>query len=314
MHHYTAYGLGIRSALVLPELQPSPSDNPDVNIRRGKVGFSLSSDGREQERYLVGADQAYLAWAGVGAYLVRHGNEIVVEPCSEDDESIVRLPLLGTIMALLLQQRGHLVLHASAVAVGGQAVVFVAGKGNGKSTMAATLCARGHSLLADDVVALDVSGERPIVLSGFPQVKLWPDAVRSVGGDPALLPRVAPGYEKRSRRMAESFESHPIPLAGIYLLSVATESKLTLLPPRDAILRLISNSYAARFGAMLLRGKAASQHLRQCTALVRTVPVFDLARPRSLALLSEGARLVEEQMQCTKPRRCQPDPLTAWSA
>jgi len=38
--------------------------------------------------------------------------------------------------------------------VNGNAVVFLGNKGYGKSTMAATLYARGHSFLADDLVLI----------------------------------------------------------------------------------------------------------------------------------------------------------------
>ena len=145
--------------------------------------------------------------AQVGAFLVRGGKEIIVDAISGVEESLIRLPLLGMVLAAVLQQRGLLVLHASAVAFNGDAVAFLGGSGWGKSTLAATLYARGHPLVADDLVAVDVGGrENPIVLPGFPQLKLLPEAAAaSLGDDAELLPRLASGFDKRSHRAANEF-------------------------------------------------------------------------------------------------------------
>ena len=70
---------------------------------------------------------------------MRGGQEVIVEPSPDADERAVRLCLLGPIVALIPHQRGRLILHASAVAVGGDAIAFLGGQGWGKSTIAAAL-------------------------------------------------------------------------------------------------------------------------------------------------------------------------------
>ena len=56
--------------------------------------------------------------------------------------------------AAWLRLRGVPALHASAVAVGGAALAVVGSAGAGKSTTAAARAARGHAVVADDVLAL----------------------------------------------------------------------------------------------------------------------------------------------------------------
>src|SRR3989454_2089338 len=51
----------------------------------------------------------------------REGREIVVEPAPGVDAGTLRLFLLGPVRAVLLHQRGFLVLHASAVVLDGGA-------------------------------------------------------------------------------------------------------------------------------------------------------------------------------------------------
>ncbi|NHC16237.1 hypothetical protein, partial [Motilibacter deserti] len=70
------------------------------------------------------------------------------------------LPLLfnGLVTSLLLMLRGSLVLHASAVAVEGDAVAFAGHPRRGKSTSATLACAAGAALVTDDVLRVDQPG------------------------------------------------------------------------------------------------------------------------------------------------------------
>src|SRR2546421_12252878 len=202
IHSYFAYGLGIHSLLPLPEFMAAPV-GADVVIKMCDVSHSFP-DVRDAQSFHMSAtpQETCISWDRLGTFLVRNGKEIIIEPFPGAEERLLRLPLWGAVLAILLHQRGLLVLHASAVGINGSAVAFIGGKGQGKSTTAATIYARGHKLLADDVVALDMNNSGgPMVLSGIPQFKLWPEAVSSLGDNPELLPKIFSGCEKRARRV-----------------------------------------------------------------------------------------------------------------
>src|SRR3954447_15177733 len=148
---YVAYGLGIRATMPLPELVEGEAKT-EVSIRFGCV-YPMLPEIAEKDwcRYSLSSSEDYLFWQGIGAFLVRGGCEIVVDPYPGVDERVLRLLVLGPVLAVLLHQRGRLLLHASAVAVDNEAVLFLGSAGWGKSTMAATLHARGHSLVTDDI-------------------------------------------------------------------------------------------------------------------------------------------------------------------
>ncbi|MEZ4728995.1 MAG: hypothetical protein R3E79_17820 [Caldilineaceae bacterium] len=192
-------------------------------------------------------------------------------------------------------------LHASAVACHGAAVAFVGAKGQGKSTMAAALYARGHPLLSDDVVA--IAGCEPglgqaqlTVLAGSPQLKLWPDAAAAVlSADPATLTRLAAGYEKRARCTRDSFSQRPLPLSSIVVLGEGRVPQIKQLAAPEALIQVMGHSYIARFGKQFFQAKSEIGHLQQFTHLINQVPVYTLTRPRTLALLPEVTQLVEEQ-------------------
>lgn len=71
----------------------------------------------------------------------------------------VALLIVGSLVAYLLSAAGRLVLHASAVEVDATAVGFVGFSGQGKTTVAALLCAEGYPLVTDDLLPVDSGPE-----------------------------------------------------------------------------------------------------------------------------------------------------------
>jgi hypothetical protein len=297
VYNYRTYDLRIRSSLSLPELTPQAGADPDVVIRLGPVARAVCPERVDEHCFAFSEKEFYLSWDRIGRFLIRNGDEIIVDPLPGIDGRSIRLPLLGTVLALLLHQRGVFTLHASAVDICGGAVAFLGNKGWGKSTLAAALYGRGHAFVADDIVALTLRGsEPPSVAPGFPQFKLYPDAVaHSLGDNPDDLAPLVAGYEKRARRVTERFSARALPLTALCILSIGPVPGLTTLEPHEALPHLIAHTYVARFGKQLLAGPAALRHLRQCASLLNNVPVYLVQRPPSLATLQDVARLIEDK-------------------
>lgn len=76
------------------------------------------------------------------------------------DEGLIAILLRGTVLSYVLGLSGHLVLHASAVAVDRGAVAFAGAAGMGKSTCAALMCAVGARLVSDDVLRVGLQPPR----------------------------------------------------------------------------------------------------------------------------------------------------------
>jgi len=299
MYSYVAYGLGIQSPMPLPELVEMAKSKPDITIRREKIDRPLPiSTDRDGSHFHMEAGEAYLFWQEVGAFLVRKGKEIVVDTFPGVEDRITRLPLLGTVLSAAISQRELPALHGSAVAVNGQAVAFLGFRGAGKSTMAAALYSRGHSMIADDSVVVDMHGPGiPKAVPSFPQFKLFPEAARaSLGDDPNKLPQLISGFEKRGRRVAERFSPRPVPLSRVYILDRGSEFGIEPIPAQERFVHLFRHSYVARIFGTSLKGPAASSHFLQCVGLAARVPVYRLRRPFSLAELPGAARMVEEDL------------------
>jgi hypothetical protein len=291
MLFYSAYTLGIRSDIALPELCASEGA-ADIVVRFGSVDCPVPDDAKPGLVHAT-SEEVCLFFRKIGKFLIRGGREIVIDPVPGVDERWIRTGILGPSMGALLYQRGWLTLHASSVAVGNEAVAFMGERGWGKSTMAAYMCARGHRLVSDDVAAIwvDAAGS-PEVYPGYPQLKLWPEAAASLGEDPEMLPRLDPITERRARRITRRFHAEPLPLRRIYVLGGGESFDIQPLGAQEALVELIRHTY----GRELFQALDTRAHFLKCATVANDVPIFSLKRPYSLSALPELAQLVEEDL------------------
>jgi hypothetical protein len=266
-HHYQAYGKVICSTYRFPELLPGGTSK-DVVIHPGVVERPEPPADQQGACLKANAQEAILFWDKVGYFHVKGGNEVIVDPLPGVDERMLRLFILGPVMAVVLHQWGYLILHASAVSVEGRVVAFLGGSGWGKSTMAAALQARGHRLVADDIVAVDFDLEgQPQAYAGFPQLKLWPESAAALGESLENLDQLHPDFEKRALRTLEGFSHESTPLGLVYELARSDEPEAVIetLQPQEALMTLVRHTFVAR---LLQRTGTAAEHFRQCGRLV----------------------------------------------
>lgn len=289
---YTAYGLGIDSTIELPELTAG-AKQIDLTVRYGSIERKPIQTNTESFYYWRTETEIGLSWQEFATFLIRQGKEIIIELDDGVPEQDIHPALLGACMAVVLHQRSYLVLHASAVKIGDRAVAFIGDKGWGKSTMAASLVAQGNQFITDDVLAIDLKNEQPIVFPSFPQIKLCPDAVTAMGKDPEFLPRVMTQTQKRQYKPAATFSTEAVPLRSIYLLNKGESVGINKMTKSNSILPLLAHSYGARFGKKLLHlGEA--QHFLQCSDLANKVGIYSLSRPSNLDLMNKIVELVQQ--------------------
>jgi hypothetical protein len=197
--------------------------------------------------------------------------------------------LLGPVMGFVLRLRGITCLHASVVAIDGQAIAFAGHAGSGKSTLAAAFARRGHAILAEDVAALAIDAEGIQVEPAYPGVRLWPESVASLFGAPDALPTVTPGWEKRYLGLDDGrhrFQPGRLPLAAIYVLAERAPEGLrtSRLAPATALMALVERAYSAS----LLDRAMRAREFETLGHLTARIPVHELALPDDIAKLPQS--------------------------
>ena len=116
-----------------------------------------AEDGRVAFRIGRAGDELVAEWVGLARVTAsRDGLTHRFEPEPGLEPAEIEKVRLGSASLLLRHLQGKLALHGAAVAVGGRAMILLGRSGQGKSTLAASLCARaGATLFSDDAVALD---------------------------------------------------------------------------------------------------------------------------------------------------------------
>ena len=283
-HSYTAYEMGIRSEVPLPELMAGEPGTNGIAIGLRALDRSEQLAPRSS-KYFVGET------AGVGTFLVRDGREIIVDPAPGVDEALLRTILLGPIMAVLLRQRGLAVLHASGIAMNGGAIAFLGKSGCGKSTLAEAFYDRGYGVVTDDVLAIHLDETQPHVFPGYPSIKLFPDAAAFLGCDARGTRLVHSQTEKRAHSAALRFPQGSLPMRRMYVLAIGDSNELEPIDPREAFVDLVRNSRAV---TLLTDSTSREEHLHQCAQLAEQVPAFRLRRRPVLSSLPDLVRLVAE--------------------
>ena len=284
---YTAYGLHVRSALALP-FRPwpgPPAGEADVTIRFGPTPAALPRPlhvhtMKPVERGILweAAPGAFLMHVpGLARYLVTAGREIVIERCGGSTHAASAF-LTGTVLAALLQQRGLVTFHASAVATGTGAVLFAGQSGMGKSSLLAALIERGFAMLSDDVTAIGVDATGKLrTLSAFPRTRLWADALVALGWKDRPQERVQEGLEKYQVPV-ERFCPTPEPLRAVYILTCKTQPHIRIerMPLGQVFYQLRKHTYRKN-----LRKGLDQQvpHFWTLVAVAKSVPVFRVIRP-----------------------------------
>ncbi|MET0283412.1 MAG: hypothetical protein ABW352_03040 [Polyangiales bacterium] len=296
MNAYSVYGLGLRSEFPIPELLDDDEGarrEADILVSIGSARPAWLSESHDDEEPNAAwaernaeRNETVVGFAQVGRYWVRAGHQIVIEPEPGAEHALIRHGLLGPVLAHLLWQRDIFTLHASVLGLSGHHVAFVGVSGEGKSTTAAALEARGHALVCDDVAAVD---RQLRVLPAFPRMRLYEDVLRGVGDEPSAHPQVHSHIDKRSKRVAH-FVREPVQLERVFVLSTGDDFALEPLPLQQACMELMRHTFCAHQYAPLYGFK---QHMERAAAIASKIPVLRLTRPKDLARLPELVQFIE---------------------
>jgi hypothetical protein len=291
------YGLRLRTDLPLTGLPrwSGEAGPADIEVLHGHVPERLHFPTWSNQELAVGTDNAALmTLRNVGRLIAGGGTTARISLCNADVSMLdVEGYLLAKVAGVLLHQRGVLLLHASSIVLGGQAVAFTGRSGAGKSTIAASLVRNGKRLLNDDITAIRFGpDDSPAAIPGSPHLRLRDDAAATIGISAAALhPQRSADGKRVWRRVLE--ETSTVPLAAVFRLAtdpLCTTPHLELLRGTRAILPMGDVLY--RFPLARRLGRTSSL-AKQMLKMAQVIPIYRLTRPQHADTLPEILDLVQ---------------------
>lgn len=301
MHHYQAYGECLASELPFPELREASVSPPRWTFQtRPEAALSPSPAGE-----LLGAQEIYPACHArlrregpdlsisvddTGRYLLADGGRsITFWPVPGATDDYMRAHLLGRVLATAMHFDGALVLHGSAVAYPAGAVLFLAPKHSGKSTLALALTVSGARLISDDTIAVtNLDAERPLVRPGIHSLRLFPDSAGRLLGR-AEGPQRDDGKQLVSSLPPQQREEETVPLAAVYFLVPAESIAGGVAIGRRPLPQPVAAAAMVGQGKIseMLGLSQAPLLLRRAARVASRVPAWQLAVHRDLSRLPE---------------------------
>ena len=206
--------------------------------------------------------------------------------------------LLGGVLAFIVRLRRLVPLHASAVVIQDQAVLFAGPGGAGKSSIAAAFAILGYPVLSDDIVVMSDQGGCVLAHSSHARLSLWADSAGSLFATESL-PEHSPIYTKRRLDLLEHgfrFHEGPLPVGMICILATRDASGggpvIRALRPQTALMKLVSHTY----GNYLLDASMRAHEFDVLGRVAASVDVSELSLGAGLDALVEDCRVLAERL------------------
>jgi hypothetical protein len=225
------------------------------------------------------------------------GQAVTCCPTPETSDATARHLYLNQVLPLVLGQLGNMVFHASAVAVEGVALAFVAESTAGKSTLATSFAAAGSLLLTDESLMLDERASGYWVAPGHRSVRLWEDSERALVASGVDRAPSLPLTSKQRLLAGESlpFADSPTLLRRMYYLGGGRTDVVSLdrMEAADVLLELLKASFLLNVDD---RSRLAS-HFDDLARLAHRPIHFRLDFPRRFDFLPAVRRSILEHAQ-----------------
>ncbi len=302
MQRFRVFGGLLEAPFPFPELRTADGDDPADWTLRVDEGdppeLATTSVGRDE--LVPGVDATLvrtplglrLSFDDTGTFDVNDGGATLTwYPVAGTDRELVRVDILGRVLAVAVHERGLLSLHGSGVSLGGKGIGFLAPKGSGKSTLALTLASHGARLLTDDTLPVDP--QHATAYPGVHSVRLWTDAAERF----AALGEWRTGLsDKRTfDLLPDSLVQHEaVPLGALYELVPVEHpegeaGELVRRTPLAAARGAVTLMSHSKLGPLM--GGAESMHIfDRCATIAATIPIYRLEVARESGVGRQGLR------------------------
>ena len=280
MYNYNGFGLSISSDIAFPELAEAEFVTADVTITLGEVPDQSNGNAKN---YLLHDQEFFWDLDKICKYRALTGSRVIVQPIKGANHRTVRAHLLGTVMAVVLHQRGCIPLHASAININDKLTLITGDSGAGKSTTVSGLLKKGYRIFADDVVvAREENSTTVVASSSYPMIKLWDDAIGKLDDDRFnnRTFAIAQDINKYGIFFHNQFDKASYSIERVFVLALKDEGAIETIRVTDgeAFNAIKNQSYRAEF---IHTRYLMELNFKMLTNLARQAEVIQICRPRN---------------------------------
>ncbi|MFZ9035064.1 MAG: hypothetical protein ACO2ZM_02970 [Francisellaceae bacterium] len=276
MLYYQAFGLTVCCDVVLPSFRViSKPSSADIHIIIEANAYINTTSLKRPYNDLILLDIANIAH-----FKIIQGREIRLVTDNRVDAQMLGLFLCSTVFALLLLQRGFLILHASAVIINHRALIFLGDSGVGKSTLALGFHQQGYEVAADDLCAIGFdSRNQARVYPAQTHFKIWREAALKLGKNTRELKAVRGDIDKYFIDN-DSSTNHPLEIQMLMLLKPddTTHSRLESMTAFEKLSALNEHAFRHELYHEL---NHLQMHFKHCENLLKQTSLMCLKRPNS---------------------------------
>lgn len=310
MYYYKVYGLVISSNVFFPQLLPISENNAktiDVEI---SVCDSNETSVSEEEIRRCGT---FYGKTKNGVWFKNQAGKFGIETidnksyinCTKYSDvhiSNVRSFILGNVSALMLTQRGKIVIHGSTLLMDDKAVMICGDSGAGKSTLSMELINKGAKLMSDDISVIDGNADDGYcyVYAGFPEQKLCKDAALARGLDIDKLDYVNEDKEKYSLIRNDIFEDSPRKVEGMIVIKKSNKEdngnsiRCNEIVGAEKVNSIIHNFFLYELYSGFFHLKP--DEMMKCIVLAQQIRIFEFIRNSKVDTVNELAEAVTDSM------------------
>ena len=294
MSNYIVYGLKIKSDIEIKEFIKSENENNDIEIILGEVAQNIKDMIASGKRSSYSKTKVWFHIDNIATYYITDGKTILVEPCENYDETVLRVYLMCSCLGFIMLQREQVAIHGGVINIEGNAVIFTGDRGAGKSTLTTALRNKGYHFISDDVAATYFD-KVPYVYPGFPYQKLCDDAMDSLGYKREGLSTI--NGEDKVKYVVPAFDSFydkSAPLTSIVKLEVGDVDKVTIdkVIGQEKLILIMKNVYRQEFLGFM--GGMTPVFIKKCIDIAKNITCYKVTRPKEGFTVNEQINLIED--------------------
>lgn len=318
LRHYRLFDVLLACDLDLPGMPCAEPGIAGISVRRQAASGSASWQPEWFHEWRDGSGAVTMAAARhEGAYLLHFPDcadyliaasldaiSVRAEPRATA-ETLAHL-LVDQVLPRVMNQRGRLVAHASAVILpGNQAVAFLGNTGRGKSTLASAFHRAGCRVLADDCLLLEEGDGGVLATPAYPGLRLWSDSVEALFPDHAGFRPMSHYSDKRKLNLTPE-ASGPVGtrLRALFLLEAPSADtdpgaiRISAAEGASVAISLLDSVFALD----PVLPERVEHNFRLVGSLLQSgLPVFRLAFPRDYARLDGVCAAVAQAVAELQP-------------